>query len=177
MSYCTNCFWIDWVHKYTKIKGLDSRETTSYCTESKTWWTWCVISIIAENKPHTHHKVRLHIMKVYNNRPVNITIEVFSLRFFFFLISEIFTSSKVISAFKRQNSWTDPSRKSSTPFALVFPKREYLSFLSFLHKHTWLRSRRDSYPQFPRSPLGTPANMTTLLASTHETLAFWESRC
>ena len=29
--YLTICFWIDWVHvyKYTKIKGLDSREITS----------------------------------------------------------------------------------------------------------------------------------------------------
>ena len=29
--------------------------------------TWRVILIIAENKPHTHHKTRLHTMKVYNN--------------------------------------------------------------------------------------------------------------
>ena len=37
--YLTICFWIDWVHvyKYTKIKGLDSREITS---EQKKWWTW-----------------------------------------------------------------------------------------------------------------------------------------
>ena len=36
MSYLTICFWIDWVHvyKYTKIKGLDSREITSLPVKS-----------------------------------------------------------------------------------------------------------------------------------------------
>ena len=29
--------------------------------------TWRVILIIAENKPHAHHKTHLHTMKVYNN--------------------------------------------------------------------------------------------------------------
>ena len=30
------------------------------------------------------------------------------------------------------------------------------------------RSRRESYPQFPRSPLGTPRTVISLLARTHE---------
>ena len=34
------------------------------------------ISIIAENKPYAHHKTHLHIMKVYNTRPVSLTIKV-----------------------------------------------------------------------------------------------------
>ena len=35
--YLTICFWIDWVHvyKYTKIKGLDSREITSLPESTK----------------------------------------------------------------------------------------------------------------------------------------------
>ena len=58
----TICFWIDWVrvYKYAKIKGLDSREII--ITEwKKKWWTWHVISVIAENET----------MKVYNTWPVS----------------------------------------------------------------------------------------------------------
>ena len=33
-----------------------------------------VISIIAENKPHPHHKTHLHTMKVYNTRPVSLML-------------------------------------------------------------------------------------------------------
>ena len=33
-----------------------------------------VISIIAENKPHPHHKMHLHTMKVYNTRPVSLML-------------------------------------------------------------------------------------------------------
>ena len=31
---------------------------------SKTWWTWRVISIIVENKPHAHHETHLRTMKL-----------------------------------------------------------------------------------------------------------------
>ena len=37
-----------------KFKGLDSRE--NHCQRSKKLFTWHVISIIAENKLHAHHK-------------------------------------------------------------------------------------------------------------------------
>ena len=33
-------------------------------------------SFIAESKPHAHHRTHLHTMKVYNTRPVSLTIEV-----------------------------------------------------------------------------------------------------
>ena len=33
-----------------------------------------VISIIAENKPHAHHKTHLHTMKVYNTRPISLML-------------------------------------------------------------------------------------------------------
>ena len=38
-----------------KFKALNSREITSLA-EIKNWYTWHVISIIAENKSHAHHK-------------------------------------------------------------------------------------------------------------------------
>ena len=37
-----------------KFKGLDCREITSL-PEIKKWFTWHIISIIVENKPHPHH--------------------------------------------------------------------------------------------------------------------------
>ena len=68
--------WTDWVrvYKYTKSKA-STREKLLHCQRAKTWWTWRVISVIAENKPHAHHKTHLHGMKVYNTRAVSLTIE------------------------------------------------------------------------------------------------------
>ena len=31
-----------------------------------------VISFVAKNRPHAHHKTHLHTMKIYNTRPVNL---------------------------------------------------------------------------------------------------------
>ena len=80
-----------WVRlcKYTKNKGLDSREITS-----KTWWTWRVISINAENKPHAHHKTHLHTMKVYNTRPVGLTIKVLLIKILLFSTTKVITFRK-----------------------------------------------------------------------------------
>jgi len=52
------------VYSYTKIRG--PRFERNYVVMG----TWHVISIIAENKPHVHHKTHLHTIKVYNTRPV-----------------------------------------------------------------------------------------------------------
>ena len=60
---------------------------------------------------------------------------------FFFDHSIVFTCSKVINSFKRQNSWTDTFQKSSKN--LIFPE---------LSSH--------NIPQFSRSPQGTPGTMT-----------------
>ena len=49
--------------------------------------------------------------EVFTCSKVSLTIEVFT---------EVFTCFKVINAFKRQNSWTDTFRKSSTSFACIF---------------------------------------------------------
>ena len=51
-----------------KFKGLDSREIASL-SGIINWFTWHVISIIAENKPHAHHRTHLRAMKVYNTLP------------------------------------------------------------------------------------------------------------
>ena len=68
----------------------------------KTWWIWRVISIIAENKPHAHHKTHFHTMEGFNARPVySLAIEVFT---------EALTCSKVINAFKRSYRIRGPPR-------------------------------------------------------------------
>ena len=95
ISYSTICFWIDLVRVlattgntsaiagYTlaciitrKFKGLDSREIISLPEMKNVMRTWRVISIIAKNKPRSHHKTHLHTMKV------TITIEVLPLFLF-----------------------------------------------------------------------------------------------
>ena len=58
-------------------------------------------------------------MKLYNARPVSLTIEVLVLKILFFSTTEVFTCSKVINAFKWENSWTDLFRKSATSFSLI----------------------------------------------------------
>ena len=50
-----------------KFKGLDSRELYTTAKDKRKRFTWHVISIIEENKPHAHHKIHL---KVYNTRPL-----------------------------------------------------------------------------------------------------------
>ena len=51
--------------------------------------------------------------------------------------------------FQAKNSWTETFRKSS----------QFNLSQAFLAKHAWLRSRHNSYSQFPRSPLGMPRTM------------------
>ena len=36
------------------------REKLHHCQRAQTWWTWRVISIIPEIKPHAHHKTHPH---------------------------------------------------------------------------------------------------------------------
>ena len=57
--------------------------------------------------------------------------------------------------------------------------RIYLSYKAFFTKHAWLRSRNDSYSQFPRSSLRTPGTTASLLCPKYEEkrLADYESRC
>ena len=109
------------MYKYTKIEGL--RFERNYIGQrAKKWWTWCVISIIAENKPHAHHETYFHLIKVYNSWTVSLTIEVLLtkiFRFFDHWSIHLFQSNQLFQAIL---SWTDPFRKSSTSFALIFPK-------------------------------------------------------
>ena len=133
---------------------LTKGETLHHCQRSKKGFTWHVISIIAKNRPHAHHKTYLHTMKVYNTKPVSLLL----IKFSFFSTTDVFTCSKVINAFNRQNSWTD----------------------TFFAKHAWLRSCNDSYSQFPRSPLGTPGTTMVVLCTKYEEknpLADYESCC
>lgn len=50
---------------------------------------------------HAYRKTHLHRMEVYNTRRVCLIIEVFLIKILLFSTTEIFTSSKVISTFKR----------------------------------------------------------------------------
>ena len=85
-SILFTCFWIDLVSvlattrnmsavagymRVTKIQG--HRFQRNYIIQwpeiKKVIFTWHVISIIAENNSHSHHKIHLHAMKVNNSRP------------------------------------------------------------------------------------------------------------
>ena len=72
-------------------------EKLHHCQRSTKWFTWHIISIIVENKPHAHHKTPF----AYNESLQRPTIAVCLKFFFFFDHSVVFTCSKVINAFKR----------------------------------------------------------------------------
>ena len=67
----------------------------------------------------------LHTVKVYNARPVSLTIEALFIKILLFLTTKVITCSKVINAFKRQKSSTDPFRKTARHLSHQY-------FLSFL---------------------------------------------
>ena len=95
------------------------REKLHHCQRQKTWRTWRVFPITAENKPHAHHKTHLHAMHVYNNRPVySLTIEVFT---------EVFTCS-----WKKSTLSSDRIRGPTRSGKARHLSRQ--SFLSFLHE-------------------------------------------
>ena len=126
---------------------------TNPCQKVKTQWTWRVISIIAENKPHAHHKTHFHTMKGFNARPVySLSIEVFWLKYS--LVPKLSTlSSDPIEFVDR------PVPEKLDNSASIFPK------LSSQIEHGAV-TRSNSYPQFPRSPLVTPGTLIPLLART-----------
>ena len=78
ISYLTICFWIDWVHLYINTRKSRPRLERNYniAREQKNVMsvTRDVIFIIAKNKPHTQYRTHLHTMKVYNTRPVSLTV-------------------------------------------------------------------------------------------------------
>ena len=95
------------------------REKLHHCQRPKTWRTWRVFSITAENKPHAHHKTHLHAMHVYNTRPFySLTIEVFT---------EVFTCS-----WKKSTLLSDRIRGPTCSGKARHLSRQ--SFLSFLHQ-------------------------------------------
>ena len=63
-----------------KIQGPRFQRNYIIAKDQKNEFTWHVISIIAENKPHANHKSHLHTMKVYNTRTSRFCL----LRFLFF---------------------------------------------------------------------------------------------
>ena len=107
------CFWTDLVRVlattgntcavagYTRVlihenSRVSIPEKLHHCQRSKKWFTWYVILIIAENKPHLHHKTIL-----YNESLQHATIAVLLIKILFFNHLVVFTCSKVINAFKR----------------------------------------------------------------------------
>ena len=135
------------------------------------WWTWHVTSIIAENKPHAHHKTHLYTTKVSNTRPVCLPIEV--------LLIEI------LLYFDDRSIYFFQSNRCFRVIELVdWPILEKFDIFSinlseaFFHKNASLsekllcavshvacnaagyQSHCDAYPQFPWSPLGMHGTMT-----------------
>ena len=49
--------------------GASIPEKVHHCQRAKKWLTSHVMSIIAENKSHAHHKTHLHAMNFYKTRP------------------------------------------------------------------------------------------------------------
>ena len=109
------------MYNYTQIQGLDSREITSLPKIKNVMRTWRVISIIAENKPHSHNKTHLHTIKVYNTRPVSLIKILF---FFRSLKCSVVPNSLTLSCDRIRGPTSSGKALNSI----------YYSFLSFLPK-------------------------------------------
>ena len=96
-------------------------EKLHHYQRTKTWWTWRVISIIAENKWHAFHKTHF----VYNESLQHPTIKFCSLRFFFFALEYSLVPKKSTLSIDRIPTLTRPGK------ARHF---SHQSFLSCFHK-------------------------------------------
>ena len=108
------CFWTDLVRALAtarntsavvclntrKFKGLLTiPEKVHHCQRSKKWFTWHVISIMTENKPHAPHMQEAF---AYNESLQHPIISVLLIKILIFSDhSVVFTCYKVINAFKR----------------------------------------------------------------------------
>ena len=153
--------------KYTKIKGLDSRAKEQKRDERGASF---------QSSPKINRMLittHLHTMKVYNTRPVCLP-EVLLIKILLFSTTEVFSRFELINAFVDR-----PVPEKLDIFLINF----LLKLSSQKNMDLWkmfrccqshvacvvvgYHSRHDAYPQFPRSPLGTPGTMTSLLAHTH----------
>ena len=85
---------------------------------------------IAENKPHAHHKTHLHTIKVYNTRPVCLTMEVLLFKILLFFdhwSNHLFQSNQRFQAIEIVNR---PVPEKLVVFTLTFPE---LSMHGFRH--------------------------------------------
>ena len=132
------------MYKYTKIQG--PRFQSNYIRDQKRrrcQRSFHVISILAENKSHTHHKTYLHTKFTTPNH-----------RSFANLDSYFFSTTQFQAI-----EFVDRHVSESSKFNLSY---------AFFAKHAWLRSRNDSTTHFPRSLQGTPGTMSPLLCPKYD---------
>ena len=89
------------MYKYTKIKGLDWGGSFTSLLKSKNVMNMARYFVHRRKKRPAHHKTHLHTMKVYNSRPVSLTIEVLLIKIPLFLtIIHLFQSNQRFQAIK-----------------------------------------------------------------------------
>ena len=151
--------------KYTEIRGLDSREKEQKHDERGASF---------QSSPKINCMLittRLHTMKVYNTRPVSLSIDVLLIKILLFLTTEVFFRFEVINAFVDR-----PVPEKLDIFLIKLSSQKNMALWKIFRccqSHVacvavGYHSRHVAYPQFPQSPLGTPGTMTSLLARTHE---------
>ena len=97
-------------------------EKLHHYQRTKTWWTWRVTSIIAENKSHAFHKTHF----VYNESLQHPTMKFCSLRFFFFAPEYSLVPKKSTLSCDRIRRLTRPGK------ARHFSHQSFLSCLFML---------------------------------------------
>ena len=89
------------MYKYTKIKGLDWGGSFTSLLKSKNVMNMARYFVHRRKKRPPHHKTHLHTMKVYNSRPVSLTIEVLLIKIPLFLtIIHLFQSNQRFQAIR-----------------------------------------------------------------------------
>ena len=99
------------VYKYTKIQGPRFQRNNIIARDPKS----DLYGTSFQSSPKINHML-ITRQFAYNNSLQHPTISVLLIKILIYFFSDhsvVFTCSKVINAFKRQNSWTDTLRKSS----------------------------------------------------------------
>ena len=148
--------WFERVCKYTKIK--------------ETWWTWQVISIIAKNKLHNHHKTYWHTMKVYNIQPVSLIINVWLIKivlFFDHWSNHLFQSNQHFQVIEFVNRPVQEKLDISHRFlCIAFVMMQFLSPVSTV-------SARNARDQSKASETNDKMQLHTFISKLLVIVALW----
>lgn len=180
------------MYKYTKHKGLDSREI-ALSQRTKTSWTWHVSFQPSPKKKNCMPITRLIFTQWKFTTPDQLAspskfwvmLDIAS-RYMHYCVRFYCAKIMVLLCKDEESLLCSQWRNSILAIHLVHGAQAKVSSVFFDHRvltlpshrvrelappeklHIFFSSHRDTYPQFLRSPLGTPGTLASLMGRTNE---------